>query len=82
MLSGLAHAMGRAGRTDLPRDVRDRAEHPLTARQAAAWWLNLSIGCRLRVGNAGGGGCVERGVGVKGTVSPGLIYCLRGRSSG
>ncbi|MFJ2237926.1 XRE family transcriptional regulator [Streptomyces sp. NPDC087859] len=45
-LSGLVYAMGRAGRTDLLRDVRDRAEHPLTARQAAAWWLNLSIHTR------------------------------------
>ncbi|MFJ3666922.1 XRE family transcriptional regulator [Streptomyces sp. NPDC090106] len=45
-LSGLVYAMGRAGRTDLLRDVRDHAEHPLTARQTAAWWLNLSARTR------------------------------------
>jgi hypothetical protein len=41
-LNGLVYAMGRARRTDLLRDVRDRPDHPITARQAAAWWLNLS----------------------------------------
>ncbi|MER6630541.1 XRE family transcriptional regulator [Streptomyces sp. NPDC000987] len=41
-LSGLVYVMGRARRTDLIRDVRDRPDHPLTAREAAAWWLGLS----------------------------------------
>lgn len=41
-LNGLVYAIGRAGRTELLRDIRDRSEYPLTARQAAAWWLNLS----------------------------------------
>ncbi|WP_324784410.1 hypothetical protein [Streptomyces sp. H51] len=41
-MSGRVYVMGRARRTDLIRDVRDRPDHPLTAREAAAWWLGLS----------------------------------------
>lgn len=43
---------------------------------------SISVPARTSTGNARRAGMVEQGVMVKGTVSPGLVYCLQGRSFG